>query len=623
MKKILFITLIAVFNTSQAFITVGTDAACDRPASAFQSSINDFNQDEIRVTNQQNYDAISMVNKNVMIIGGFNNCNDASNNIVSNIKTTISGNNSVSAITINTSSGAGNAHKDIIIENINVINGSSNFGAGIQINGNVSVVISNAEIQNNSSSNKGGGLYINGANGSDVILTAINVHDNSATNDGGGIYMSETARVTINDSLINSNSSKSGAGISVKGPESIFNINDSIISQNIAINYGGGIDCVSANKIYFKGNSSIDNNESQFGGGVALATGCQFSSSVGDNLSLLLVEYGIHQNFASLFGGGVFLTNGARLDLIGDAIHYANVTSNQVSTVNGKGGGIYAANENTYVRSINARINANVAHRGAAIYMNSSAKFHMRRSSGECFGDQICSEIGNNNSSSSGTITTASCGSVDIYQTKIYNNIGNYAVVANFNGNTIDSCGSTLEGNLIYDNHKADNSLTSMFYIDRNYHLDFAYNTMTDNIASSIFNVLSDSGSNQSLNINSSLIWNAPAAIIIENAPGLNNFSGKCFVVHDDSAIPAGFGSHIREGNPIFADAANDDYSTTEFSPYSDYCDTSLYQPRFHDIVGVVRGHAWLPPILGPYDMGAFEFDDVHFNNVIFQDGFE
>ena len=125
----------------------------------------------------------------------------------------------------------------------------------------------------------------------------------------------------------------------------------------------------------------------------------------------------------------------------------------------------------------------------------------------------------------------------------------------------------------------------------------------------------------QELNINGSIIWNAPATLI--SPIGSHTYSGNCFNMHDINNLPAGFGNTVRTQDPLFTEPANNDYSTTRYSPYADYCDTDLYEPRFHDIIGTVRGYGFVSPILGDYDMGAFEFDDMNANNVIFDDPFE
>ena len=236
--------------------------------------------------------------------------------------------------------------------------------------------------------------------------------------------------------------------------------------------------------------------------------------------------------------------------------------------------------------------------------------------------NQICSEISNNTTLFIGTIASESCGTTHIYKTSIYDNQAGSDAVARFEGNNADLCESVLEGNLIYGNKQTDNGSTRMISLNRKVELEFAFNTMTDNNATHNFLLLNTSDSSQTLNINSSIIWDAPAIPISASSAG-NTFSGNCFNVHDDTTLPDGFGPTIRDNDPVFTNAANHDYSTTDSSPYSDYCDTSLYNPRYRDIIGTVRGHAWLPPVLGHYDMGAFEYDDVHFNNVIFQDGLD
>jgi len=628
--KILLIILLFNTTISSAFVTVGSDASCTYNSSLLGSAI--LSNDEVRITNQQFYSAIKIINKNANIIGGYNNCTDAQNNIVSETASVMFGNDDETLVVIKTTASGGHIHRLVSIANLEIVAGKNvtvapnvTTGGGIDIIGNVEVNLVNIEIRDSSSEFGGGGIFISGLNGAVVNLTEMNIHDNAAINnrEGGGLLIADGAIVAISDSIIDSNTARNGAGLKIIGGNSTVNIFDTQISNNSAEFSGGGIDCGGQNNITIRGNSSIDNNTSlSSGGGIYLSFSCHLTSFSGDTHELEDVQYGIHHNTTTNFGGGAYVTYGARLDLIGNSQHYANLTSNQTMSNFSTGGGVYATKEGSYVRGINSRISGNSANRGAAILAREMAKIHLRRSSGRCFGNQICSEISENTSSFSGNIRTESCGTVDINQTTIHDNTALIYVVASLEGNTNDSCHSVLEGNIIYNNHKVDNTPTSMISLDRKHELDFAFNTVTDNNASSIFNMLNDSNTSQILNINASLIWNSPASTIISFS-NVNTYSGNCFAVTDSGFLPVGFGNYIMENVPAFTNALNHDYSRTQVSPYSDNCNTDNYTPRFHDIVGTVRGHEWIPIVQGPYDVGAYEYDDVHTNNVIFQDGLE
>ncbi len=617
--------IITMNSRAGTMVTVGTDAACDFTPVSLQTAAR--NNDETRITNQVIYNSLNFTNSSAHIIGGFNNCTDAENNVLSDTKTTITGNNSSTTISIMTTAAGGNLPQTVILENLNIIDGATSMtllGAGINVFGNESVQIIDSIIQDNNAPSFGGGIYIDGNDETPTHLTIQNsiIRNNTSDGSGGGVYISENSEVTIDSSLIELNEATNGAGIGLNNNSSELTINDSQITQNTASNLGGGINCLNENKITVNGNSTINANQASFGGGLAITGGCTAISFSGDTRPLNAIDYGIYNNTATTFGGGIFINNGGRVDLIGNANHYANLTGNEATLNNSKGGGIYLSGEGTYARFINARVSKNSAVRGAGISVNQSAKIQIRRSSGGCFGNQICSLISENSAFSAAAINLESCGSADIYQSQISNNQADSAIVLAVSGNFTDQCHTTLEGNLIFANSRLNNQPTSMISLSRKARLDFSFNTLTDNNASTIFSMVSsEPETQQELNINGSIIWNAPATPI--SPIGAHNYSGNCFNIHDDSNLPAGFGNILRTEDPVFSDPANKDYSTTLFSPYADYCDTTLYEPRFHDIIGTVRGHAFVPPVLGTYDMGAFEYDDVNINNVIFDDGFE
>lgn len=121
--------------------------------------------------------------------------------------------------------GGGKIH----LKNIRITNGSR---SGIYINNNVTVLINNCSLENNSSSIGGG---INNSGGF-VSIQNSKIINNTATFSGGGIY--NDGYLTIKDSLISENSviNGDGGGISNFG---ILNISDSSICNNTSMNYSG------------------------------------------------------------------------------------------------------------------------------------------------------------------------------------------------------------------------------------------------------------------------------------------------------------------------------------------------------------------------------------------------
>ena len=89
--KNLFILCLMFSSGSFAFITIGNDNDCDFNTNFIDSSL--LSNEEIRITNQQIYEPIRAINHNANIVGGFNNCADAQNNVTSQTLSIISGNN--------------------------------------------------------------------------------------------------------------------------------------------------------------------------------------------------------------------------------------------------------------------------------------------------------------------------------------------------------------------------------------------------------------------------------------------------------------------------------------------------------------------------------------------------
>lgn len=640
--KYKYLLMIISINTSHAFITVGTDANCTNLTDTIDSSI--LVNDEIRITNQQQYQPIFAHAKDVKIIGGYDNCLEASaNTLGQNGKSIISGNNNFSSIIVTTHTNTPTIYQ-VHLENLEVINGeaTNGTGGGIYLSNRLNVVMENISIHDNHAVSKGGGLAIvNGAilNGESyympVLINNLEVYDNATGTGGkgGGISITGKSNVVIENSDIRFNTANSGGGLNFGSTD--LTIIDSSIQNNSATVTGGGIKC-SSGSATITGNSKISFNQATTGGGLSISTSCRVISTMGDTQNLQNAQYGINNNTALYNGGGVSLAQGGRIDLIGNGNHYANLLNNNVENITGsgtaEGGGIFASGDDTYARLINARVSGNSARsKGSAVYVSDFAKVHMRRASGTGFGNQITSEIAHNDLTieGEGVLAADTCGSFEIYQTEIHHNTlqgpGVLKRFVSLNGvNFSSSCESIFEGNVFYKN---DANFGSLFYLDKRYTLDFAYNSVADNFVDSIFKIGNDNNSNQTLNINSSIFWNDPSPLVEET--GNHNYSGNCIGAFDINEpiiaeILAAGDSAVYDYNPNFTDAANGDYSP-QSPTYADLCNLALHQPRYHDIEGKVRGIDIFPNIntLGPYDAGAFEYDTAHINDVIFQDGFE
>ncbi len=119
--------------------------------------------------------------------------------------------------------------------------------------------------------NFGGGIFSSSTEASNsnyfpISLTNMDINNNSSSENGGGIYAStDPESIILTNSRIRYNSAKNGGGFYTN--RSSNKINKSIINHNYASNSGGGIYIFSGNDMIFA-NSSINNNSAV--GGAAI-----------------------------------------------------------------------------------------------------------------------------------------------------------------------------------------------------------------------------------------------------------------------------------------------------------------------------------------------------------------
>ena len=606
----------------QAFVTVGTDGSCDMDVSSFQFAIQ--TNDEVRVTNQATLPAVEIINRSVIIKGGYDNCMEAEDNSGNGFpKSIISGQDSSTVMVVKTTAAAGHVKRTVMLEFLELSDGltsGSNLSGGLDISGNIDITATNVNIENNVASTHGGGIYIYGGNGAKLTMNNSVIRSNNAAV-GAGMVISSGAEVIINGGFINNNtSSNNGGGILITSGSKL-EIIDTSITSNSAANSGGGLHC-SSSELIINTDSRLENNQAHFGGGLYANIDCHAIIESGDAEEIGNITAGFKENKANVFGGALYALD-SQVIFKGSSNHYANILGNWTDENNAQaqGGAIYARGNNALITLINTRIHGNDSTFGSAITSTEGAKVKVRRITGSCFNNESCSLI-SENEALFGTLYTQSCGTIDMYLTTIKDNIAADGAVGYFLGNNSDTCKNTFEGNLIYGNKDELDETTSLFVLDRQTTLEFAFNTVSDNLANNIFKFLNTDNSEQTLKFNSSIIWNAPATIFSEVAS--NNISGNCFLIHDNQNLPNGLGNLMIVEYPEFVDPTNHNYQLSFNSRPIDYCDTSLYDPIHHDITSVPRGLQYAPPVLGNYDMGAYEYDNgEYFNEVIFYDGLE
>ncbi len=141
-------------------------------------------------------------------------------------------------------------------------NKSLDCGGGIFIRNNYSdSFICNTIISNNSA-NTGAGIYYENAN---LEFSKLEINNNSATQFGGGLYLYESCPIIGNPIIVYENLAQDGAGVCCKG--TISDLNNMVIVDNSAEEYGGGIYCTDNSNITMK-NITIANNSANEGTGV-------------------------------------------------------------------------------------------------------------------------------------------------------------------------------------------------------------------------------------------------------------------------------------------------------------------------------------------------------------------
>ena len=258
----------------------------------------------------------------------------------------------------------------------------------------------------------------------DVTLENLTITGGNARNqNGGGIRNEEN--LTINDSIITSNSASLGGGVhsSVYNPDeynSATTINNTVVSNNSAKDGGGGIYHESNT---FGGNlpgslilnaSSVTSNSSDgFGGGV-----------YNDFGGIKIDSSTIDQNTASDSGGGIYQAYGAV------KIDDSTISNNQADS----GGGFYSSGFDSDSTFINSTISGNTATvNGGGIFISTEYGYHTVTSS----------TITNNSAPEGGGIYRGYSGETNITSSIIADNIDNNDA----DGAGIISGGNNLIGN--------------------------------------------------------------------------------------------------------------------------------------------------------------------------------
>ena len=180
------------------------------------------------------------------------------------------------------------------LENVKIIgNHSLNVGGGLLVmHSNLTVMLKNVEIENNTAGSSGGGIYA-----TDVSLNLENVTIKNNSGSGGGGIRCDDCYLTLEDVNIIDNT---GGGIHIINSNEPCNIHlVNVTIKNNTAGSGGGIYCKGNSNMYFD-NVTIANNSAIYGGGIYCISEYEEFSSNLKNLAII-------GNTAEIHGGGIYL----------------------------------------------------------------------------------------------------------------------------------------------------------------------------------------------------------------------------------------------------------------------------------------------------------------------------
>ncbi|WP_395374248.1 hypothetical protein [Marinicella sp. W31] len=562
-----------LYESQGTIITLGIDPACD--ANNLQDAVDDaFNLGfgEIRLATNTTFANANINAVSLNIIGGYANCTDARNGVLSNDKTIV---NSVvggqAVININNAL--------VNIENLIVQNGAR----GIKVTGTQPVNIKNTIIRNNAGFTIGGGLSAEMAES--VFLQDVRIHNNTAISRGAGIFSIESEIFIVGESSIDNN----------------------ILTDDDSGTVGAGI-------------YGIDSEITVVGGSnTGAVSGISLNRSAGGGGGIFMTRQG-----ASPFVPKLLLTGG---ELSIDGIVYGDLSQPLILFDNragfngstGSGGGIYIR-EGTQAELINVSITENRARvNGAGILASDpNTELTIRRSLTSCWSEDGCNYLGQNRAAdTAGGLLVINGANAHVSATQITENWANEATAA-FVGGT----GSELfiASSFIYNNgREGQQGLNDNSVLKSNNGGSLRINqaTVVDNLSTNaVINVV-----DAALVLNNSFIYN-PVVGPFLNVTGSSTQSVNCILVDD---INNNSSSSITAIN-------NTDYSVAFVGPPGNYHLTdnsiaidqcaSASQNALQDIDNEDFGFddARYMNINGSYDAGA---DENRNYDLIFIDGFD
>ena len=204
----------------------------------------------------------------------------------------------------------------VSIDSLTITNGSHLFGTGggggLFADSYASVEVKNSTVSNNTvaiPARGGGGIEVNSSSSVTLINSLVEGNTAYGSSGGGGIRAARDSTLVLIDSTVNNNTAQpingfggSGGGIVAGG--SSLELQNSVVSNNMASSNGGGIDAVSV-RSFVIANSTVTNNiTSRDGGGIGLGGP---SGVFNSGITYELTNSTVSNNTAGRSGGGIHI----------------------------------------------------------------------------------------------------------------------------------------------------------------------------------------------------------------------------------------------------------------------------------------------------------------------------
>ncbi|MGA8278375.1 MAG: hypothetical protein WB784_09280 [Rhodanobacteraceae bacterium] len=434
-----------------------------------------------------------------------------------------------------------------------------------------------------------------------VTLRNLDIHGGDTSNIGGGLNISGGIYAVLDNAYVHDNHANSGAGVYLHGNGTVrptlVLTGASLISANVAVHDGGGIECALADIVL--GGVSIDYNfagddaSSGSGGGLYLDD-CTVQSAGGANFDNAI--FGNH----AYGGGGIFASDGSTIDL-GQSGGPTRIDDNSAVSA---GGGLFLSDADTRASLAATKIEANASQItigtaiGGGVYVANSALFELDRGDRDevCSGASPCAAMTSNIADLGSAVFASNGGRVRLSRCEI-DSPGATSVASVLDGDG-DGSSITLNGVLM------DRLLATVAVRVTSGGAVVAANlTLAGNDVSNDFQLL---GADTALNIQNSIVWD-PLAIAVEGSGGVFSLNNNSF---DPATLPG------MNFDPGFADPHHHDFHLR-----GDSLNVDAYTPMAYgstiDIDGNPRPFDLGRDNGGIFDRGAYELGDE-----IFADGF-